>query len=118
MGMTKLISWAIVQYWRALPLVAALVFWLLASGFRTVLRQREQRLVREALLCASCFGLLFSLACFGCYGLVDPANGLARVPASPAALGRFATFGYASFAVAALAGAWLEVLLRRGREKA
>ena len=115
---SKLISQALVQYWKLVPILVMLVLWIFFTGFRTILRTREQRLARELLLCLSCFGFLFALLCYGSYALVDPANGLARqgAPAPlPAELDRLGSLGGLSLTVSLVAGLALEILLRRRR---
>ncbi len=116
MALTKWISSAIVLHWKLLPILAMLLFWAFFAGFRLILERREQKLVREALLCLFCFGLGLALLCFGTYALVDPANGLAKAGAAPtsaAALARFEWVAYASLGAALLAGIALEFSLRK-----
>lgn len=115
--MTKFLSGAIIVYWRLLPVVLMLALWLFFAGTKEIRRRARRRLWREALLLASVFGFLFALSCFACYGLVDPANGLARkgaVPVSAAELARFELLGYGAIAAAAAAAVALEWELRRG----
>ena len=114
-ALTKWISELMVIYWKALPIFAMALLWLFFTGFRFILKTKEQRLLRETLLCFFCFGLGLAFLCFGTYGLVDPANGLARPGAAPvgeAALLRFEWMGYSSLAVALVAGMLLELSFR------
>lgn len=104
-----------IVYWKALPILAMALLWLFFAGFRFILKTKEQRLLREALLCVFCFGLALALLCFGTYGLVDPANGLGRpgaVPVTGEALLRFEWTAYSSLVVALLAGVFLELSFR------
>lgn len=113
--MTAILARTLALNWKLLPLAAVLLFWFFFSGFRAILRSKEDRLARELLLCLSCFGLLYALLCFATYGLVDPANGFARpgsVPVSAASLARFALMGWCSVAVAVASGAVLEWRMR------
>jgi hypothetical protein len=114
---TKFLSGVMVVYWRALPVVLMLALWLFFAGTKEIRRRGQRRLWREALLLSLVFGFLFAIACFACYGLVDPANGLARkgaVPVSAAELARFELLGYASIVGATCAAVALEWELRRG----
>jgi len=113
---TKFLSSVVVLYWRALPLVLMLALWFFFAGTKEIRRRGRRRIYREALLLASVFGFLFSLSCFACYGLVDPANALARkgaVPVSAAELARFELLGYGAILAATAAAALLEWELRR-----
>jgi hypothetical protein len=114
--MTSMLSGLVVGWAKLLPVLAFGLIWMFFSGSRTILRAGEERFLRELLLCLSCFGLFFFLVCFGCYGLVDPANHFARpgaLPPTPAELARFAQLGYASLAVGVVAGVLLEWRIRR-----
>jgi hypothetical protein len=113
--MTSLISAQVAQHWKLLPILAILFTWFFFSGFRTILRNRRDRLFREFLHCVSSLGLLLSLLSFACYGLLDPANHLARTGALPVAtdvLSHLEAMAYGSALFAVLAGIALEVRLR------
>ena len=115
--MTKLISSAIVSYWRLLPVLLVCALWVFFAGTKQIRKLKRRRLIREALLLCAVFGFLFALTCFGCYGLVDPGNHLARPGAAPVSAGelaRFALLGYSAFAAAAAAAGLLEWELHRG----
>jgi hypothetical protein len=115
--MTNLISGAIVAYWRLMPVLLVCALWVFFAGTKKIRKLGRRRLAREALLLCSVFGFLFALTCFGCYGLVDPENHLARaraVPVKAEELTRFALLGYASIVAAACAAGALEWEMRRG----
>jgi hypothetical protein len=115
--MTNLISGAIVAYWRLMPVLLVCALWVFFAGTKKIRKLGRRRIAREVLLLCSVFGFLFALTCFGCYGLVDPQNHLARpgaVPVTPAELTRFALLGYVSLLAATAAAGALEWELRRG----
>lgn len=115
MWLTKQISSSMILYWRAMPIFAFGLIWFFFTGFRSILRTGEQRWRREALLCGLALGIFLTALAFGAYGLVDPANGLARLrarPVPPGALERFEWMGYASLLLAVLSGIGLELSLR------
>ncbi len=112
MLLTKWISRALILNWKALPLVLLALCWLFFTGFRQILKTKHQRILREFLFGLFCCGLGVAFLCFGTYGLVDPANGLARHGATLVRadeLLRFEWMGYASLCTAVAAGFLLEL---------
>lgn len=121
MQITQLISSTLVQHYKALPIVLMVLVWWFFAGSRHIMKKKSGRIHRELLFCLSVFGIGFGLLNFVVYGLVDPANGLARpgaLPVPPEDFLRFERSAYASLAVAVLAFLALEYSLKReAREK-
>ena len=120
MYLTKIISSFLVNYYKLLPILLMALCWWFFTGARVLFRKKHKRIRREILFCLSVFGLAFGIANFLVYGLVDPANGLARpgaLPVPPADFLRFERTAYLSLAVSLLAFVALELSLAKEKRE-